>query len=94
LAKANDNPRRRRKLYELKHKRLSRAISHFSDEFNLIQLEMNMSGTMLVLIRLADGHHAHAPWNTLTEAARDQIRSAVAYRLAVPMSAPLLPLAA
>jgi len=95
LAKASDNPRRKRKLYELKHKRLSRALSHFSDYFSVVQVEMNIGGTLLVLIGLSNGQHAaHAPFNTLTEDARDHVRSVLLARLAAPTSAPHLPLAA
>ncbi len=81
LAKHAQNARRSRNLYALKHRKISRAITHFSEFFKVVSVEFT-EGTLLVLVELADRKsNAHCPWNGLTPAAQNQIRSMLAERL-------------
>jgi len=81
LAKHAESQRRRRNLYGLKHRKISLGITHFSEFFKIVSVEFS-EGTLLVLVELADRKsNAHCPWNGLTPAAQDQIRSMLAERL-------------
>lgn len=95
LAKRTDNPSERRNFYRLKHRRLSWAITHFAEYFKLLSVEFNSSGTLLVLIQLADGRSgAHCPWEYLSEAAREDIRSLLSARLTTTNSSARVQVAA
>jgi len=95
LGENSDNPRRRRNLYRLKHKKLSLGIARFADFFQLISVEINGTGTLLVLIRLADGKERRAlSVDDLTADAQERVRTVLAARLTTTKPSSPLPLAA
>ena len=88
LAKQNDDPRRKRSLYNLKHKKISLLVSDFSEHCRLISVEITGTRTLL-LIGLPGGYGVHAPYEKLTEAAREAIRSILTARLNTNPPVPL-----
>ena len=88
LAKQNGDARRKRFLYKLKHKKVSLLISDFSEHCRLIAVEITGTGTLL-LIGLPGGYGVHVPYEKLTEAAREAIRSILGARLNTNPPVPL-----